>query len=442
MSVLDRRPSVLALTLFTLVSLLATACGGVASSGGIAAPPRCGLGTGQKATGPAIKLGAIVTKMPGVDFTPITGIARSYFDCVNDNGGINGHPIQYVVETEQTDVPIPFGSRLSQVQDEAAKLINDDKVLAIVGSTSLIDCSFNHRLYEQTGYNVIVAGVPFECFGTPNISAVNMGPTYSSVGAGQYLVRQHVKTLVVAAPTDPGEKDIVAPVGQMAAAAGIPYRGTFLVDVPISDPGAFVTKVVNAAGDGGGVVLNFRSTDGLKVLEAAQELGLAGKVSWSWSTPGNDASVAQSLDASWNGKVGVNAELNLIDSRGPDNMLYQQITKFYAPSIPLGSFGQMGFVAAAIITKTMLGLPPDQLTVAGVNAAIRKIKNFKTDILCRPWYFGDLQYHVPNNYDRTVVPQNHVFVQKEDCFQIAALPGNNLESIRAAETSQGLNNGG
>ena len=95
--------------------------------------------------------------------------------------------------------------------------------------------------------------------------------------------------------------------------------------------------------------------------------------------------------------------------------------------------------ALPVITNTLLQLPPDQLTQQGVNAAIRKIKNFKTDILCTPWYFGDLPYHVPNNVDRTVVPQNRVMVQKEDCFPIAAFDSNNLVAIRAAEVAQSLN---
>ena len=161
---------------------------------------------------------------------------------------------------------------------------------------------------------------------------------------------------------------------------------------------------------------------------------------WAWSTPGNDVSVAQALGPAWNGRVGVNAELNLVDSTGPDNLLLQQVTKQYAPSIPLGSFSQMGFVAADIITQTLLQLPPDQLTQAGVNGAIRRINGFKTDILCGPWYFGDLPFHVPNNVDRTVVPQNSVMTEQESCFQIAALPGNNLDQIRQIEQAQGLTN--
>ncbi len=48
------------------------------------------------------------------------------------------------------------------------------------------------------------------------------------------------------------------------------------------------------------------------------------------------------------------------------------------------------------------------------------VKNFKTDILCKPWYFGNLPYHIPNNTDITVTPKNGKMVVKEGCFKISA----------------------
>ena len=132
----------LALAAAACLSLAAAACGGGGtpggegpSTGGVAAS-RCGLGTGQKATGPTIKLGAIVTKQPGTDFSQITGLSQAFFNCVNDNGGINGRQIQYIVDQEQTDP--------QQVAADAVDLIQNQKVLALVGSTSLIDCAVNH----------------------------------------------------------------------------------------------------------------------------------------------------------------------------------------------------------------------------------------------------------------------------------------------------------
>src|SRR3712207_8781563 len=62
--------------------------GGAPSAGESAQTPtetKCGAGTGQKATGQPIKVGAIVTKVPGIDFTDITDATKAFFDCVNDN---------------------------------------------------------------------------------------------------------------------------------------------------------------------------------------------------------------------------------------------------------------------------------------------------------------------------------------------------------------------
>jgi branched-chain amino acid transport system substrate-binding protein len=415
-----------------------TACGldtgpGFAAGGAGSTGVRCGLGTGQKATGSPLTLGGVFTQQPGIDFTGIANMVRAYFNCVNDNGGINGRPVRYIVETEQ--------SNPQQVAALATKLVQDDKVLAIVGTTSLIDCSVNHQFYEQHGLNVIEAGVSFDCFSTPNIAAVNMGPYYSDLGAAQYLVRQGVRSLVIAGSNVPGGDHDISSAEVFARQSGVAAKGAFLEDVPIMDANSVALKLVQAAGDGGGVVINFTPPEGLKILQAAEQQGLIDRVRWAWDTPGNDTSVVQSLGPAWDGKLGINAELNRVDSTGPDNTLYQRVTKQYAPMVPLGSFGQMGFLAAEIITRTLLGLSSDQLTQAGVNAAIRRIRDFKTDILCKPWYFGDLPYHVPNNADRTVVPNNHVFVQKEGCFDIAALSGNPLDRIRQAERQQSLTGG-
>jgi hypothetical protein len=46
---------------------------------------------------------------------------------------------------------------------------------------------------------------------------------------------------------------------------------------------------------------------------------------------------------------------------------------------------------------------------------------------------------VPVNVDWTVVPESHVFVQREGCFNIAAMPIDPLAQIRLAERRQGLN---
>jgi len=66
-------------------------------------PGTCGLDNGEEATGDPIKLGALATNNPAADFTWIPKMAAIYFDCVNKNGGIYGHPIDYSFDEEDAD---------------------------------------------------------------------------------------------------------------------------------------------------------------------------------------------------------------------------------------------------------------------------------------------------------------------------------------------------
>jgi branched-chain amino acid transport system substrate-binding protein len=370
---------------------------------------KCGAGTGQKATGQPIKLGAIARKQPGTDFTDIPNMAKAVFDCVNDNGGINGRPIQYIIETEQTDP--------AQVASLAKKLVETENVLGIVGNTSIIECAINHRYYEQKGFYVINSGIAPECYSTPNSAAVNMGPRYSVDGATQYLIRQGVKKLVLDQSNVPGTGYIEGGFLLIAQAAGIPTE-SLNENVPIQDANSIALKLVQAAGRDGGVILNFTPPEALKILQAAQQQGLQDRVKWACSTPCNTDFLAQALGPQWNGKLGVNAELNLTSAAGPDSELYRAVQKKYAPNIPLGSFSQMGFVEASIAVKALMSVTGD-FTAASVNQAFKNVKNFQTDILCKPWYYGDAPLHIPNNTDRTVVPQDGKMVEKEGCFPIS-----------------------
>jgi branched-chain amino acid transport system substrate-binding protein len=419
-----RSASVIAVAAVAVAFLIA-ACGGsdsgskssTSSSGSASTPSsqpaaaasKCGLGNGQKASGTPIKLGAIATKQPGTDFTDIPNTAKAYFDCVNDNGGINGRPIDYSIETEQTDP--------GQVASLARKLVQSEKVLGIVGNTSIIECAVNHKYYEQQGYFIIGSGIAPECYSTPNSAAVNMGPRYSVDGATQYLIRQKVKKLVLDQSNVPGTGYIAGGFLLIAKDAGIPTE-TLKDNVPIQDANSIALKLVQAAGSGGGVVLNFTPPEALKILQAAQRLGLQDRVKWACSTPCNTDFLADALGSQWDGKLGVNAELNLTTANGPDSQLYRDVLKKYAPKVPLGSFSQMGFLEARIATDALLKVKGDY-TPKSVNAAFKAVKDFKTDILCKPWYYGDASLHIPNNTDRTTTPQGGKMVEKEGCFPIS-----------------------
>ena len=116
----------------------------------------------------------------------------------------------------------------------------------------------------------------------------------------------------------------------------MPDHASLKDNVPIQDANSVALKVVQAAGDGGGVVLNFTPPEALKILQAAQQQGLQDRVKWACSTPCNTDFLADALGTQWDGKLGVNAELNLTDSTRRTRASTARCSKKYAPDIRAG----------------------------------------------------------------------------------------------------------
>jgi branched-chain amino acid transport system substrate-binding protein len=137
----------------------------------------CGPKPGVAATGSPINIGTIDTKQPGTDFSDGPNMIIAYYNCVNANGGVNGHPVKLFVIYDQTQP--------AQVAAAAKQLIQQDHVVGIVGVFDLLECTIDQSYWKQLGIYEMGAGIAPECWSTPNSAAVNMGPRYSSDGAVQ-----------------------------------------------------------------------------------------------------------------------------------------------------------------------------------------------------------------------------------------------------------------
>jgi branched-chain amino acid transport system substrate-binding protein len=375
---------------------------------------QCGTKPGVKATGTPIPLGAIATNQPGTSFTDIPNMAAAYFACVNANGGINGHPIKLYIETEQTNP--------AQIAADAKQLVQTDHVVGIVGNTSILECTINHSYWEKLGYFVVDSGIAPECYSTSNSAAVNMGPRYSSDGAVQYALSQHVSKVVFDQSNVPGTGYIAAGPAALAAAAHTPIV-QLTENVPISDANSVAIKEVNDAGPNGAVILNFTPPEALVILQAAQKLGLEDHVKlWGCSTPCNTDFLAKALGPKWDHKLFVNAELTPPDATNTPKMaLYKAILAQYGKSVSggVGSFSQMGFAEAEIMVHALESVT-GAYTVASVNAAIKNVSNFDTGMLCQGWTYGNFPMHIPNNVDYTTTPSNGQMVTAQGCTPISS----------------------
>jgi branched-chain amino acid transport system substrate-binding protein len=413
--------------LATAASSSSTAKVGSAAAG--ATVSKCGAGTGKKATGAPIKLGGIAMVIPGVDFSTIGKVAKAYFDCVNDNGGIKGRPISYTLYNEQLNP--------AQEAALARKLVESDKVVGIVGNTSFAECGVNWKYYKSKGYLVIGAGVQAECFGTPTFAESNMGPRYSDIGAAQALIRAGVKKIAIASPesisayADGG-------VVKLGAAKNVDVK-VFPTHLPVTDAKSQLLQMYQYAGDNNGIIIDFTPDTAPAFMNAAIGLGIVNKIKWGSSTPIANTFMSGQFSPAFDGHLWINSEFGLLDaSQGPDTRLMLAMQKKYAPSIAPQAFGQMGFMDAKFATTALLNVK-GPVTAKSYNLAARNLKNVHTDILCKPWYVGNaLPYHIPNNTDITVDYGNGKVVLKEKCFDIAPVD-HELAQTRIWEKKFNLN---
>jgi branched-chain amino acid transport system substrate-binding protein len=147
------------MSLLAAITLVLTSWAATAS-----AKPRCGLNNGKPATGEPIPVGSINGVTGPDDFSASAKAADAYFKCVNANGGINGRPVKYITADDQW--------RPDVATQVATKLVKDDKVVAMIGSNSIVECSVNAPLYERENVMVIGIGVAHECFLSKNIAPI------------------------------------------------------------------------------------------------------------------------------------------------------------------------------------------------------------------------------------------------------------------------------
>jgi branched-chain amino acid transport system substrate-binding protein len=358
---------------------------------------------------------------------------NAYFTCVNANGGVNGHPVKLFVEYDQTNP--------AQVAAAAKQLIQTDHVIGIVGVFDLLECTIDESYWKSLGIYEMGAGIAPECWSTPNSAAVNMGPRYSSDGAVQYALEQHVGKLVFAQSNVPGTGYIAAGPAALAKASNVPIT-ELTENVPINDPNSVALNLVDDAGSNGWVVLNFTPPEALPILEAAQKLGIVDRVKgWGCSTPCNTDFVAKSLGAAWNHKLFVNAELtDPDDHNGPEMQLYKAILAKYGSAVAggIGSFSQMGFLLGKFSVGA-LDTITGPYTMKSVNAAFKAIKDQKTEMLCQPWVYGNYPLHIPNNADFTTTPDNGKMITAQGCTDISSADPQIAAYRKAAGTAPSTN---
>ncbi len=391
--------------------------------------PACGLNNGKAASGEPIALGAVVGKTGPDDFSASALAAQAYFKCVNANGGINGRPIEFTIADDQWNPEV--------AAQAAAKLVKDRKVLAMVGSSSFVECGVNGKMYAQEDVMVIAGvGVPRECFFAKNYVPVNAGPRVSATVVAMHAA-QHYKSkkMVCVIPNIPS-------LGNWACDGAKDWGKANGVDVEVIaiDPGspdATSTMLQAASKKPDTIILNLPKGIMVPMLAAAEQQGLAKKIHFVTTTPGYNFDVPKAIGPAWNNNFDIHLEFMPVESAGADNLNWKAVMEaFGSKSDPRDSFAQGGYLAARIATEALLKMDPKKIDRAGVSAALRNVKGFKSDILCRPFYVGDGARHNANSSGPIAQVSGSGFKQVGQGCLMAADP--ELADLREQEKKLGL----
>ena len=355
------------------------------------------------APGEPIRVGNVSSLTGGALFPEASAAAVAVFERVNANGGIGGRPLELTIED---DGGTPEGAAIA-----ARKLVEQDDVVAMVGSASTLECVVNTGLYVEAGvYSIQGTGVDPLCFLSPNISPVNTGPyagiTVSLYYASETLGFENVCNLNLFVVPD------LAPAFDAAVTRWEALTGKSLTfRTAAATLGDDPTPLMLQARDAGceAVVIDGVEPHALAVGRAIEAQGL-GDITWIGLTSYYTDAIAEQLGSAGNG-LQANSEF---EPYGSDAAVLDDWRQLMVDSgVALTSFAQGGYLAATIFVETLAGID-GEITRDSVAAALRALDRYDTELLGTPYSFGDGAMHASNQASKFVVLQDGAWVTALD----------------------------
>ena len=364
----------------------------------------------MEATGEPIKVGNVSSLTGGALFPEASAAAKAVFDRVNANGGIGGRPIELIVED---DAGIPEGAATA-----GRKLVEQDNVVAMVGSASTLECAVNSAFYADAGvYSIQGTGVDPLCFLSSNISPVNTGPyagiTVSLYYASETLGLDNVCNVNLFVVPD------LAPAFDAAVQRWEQITGkTLTLRVGAATLEDDPTPLMLQARDAGceAVVVDGVEPHALAVGRAIESQGLS-DIIWIGLTSYYTDTVAAALGSAGDG-LRANSEFEPYGSDSP--ALDDWRSLMVDAGVPLTSFAQGGYIAATIFVEALRGIE-GEVTRESVAEAMRTLEPYETPLLGTPYTFGPGDAHAPNQASKFVELRGGEWVTVKDDWVV--LPG-------------------
>lgn len=366
-----------------LVSL--TAVAGLLLAGCAAASDGSAAG-GDAANAEPIRVGAVSSLTGPAPFPEVPGAAQAVFDRVNAEGGINGRMIEYLSEDDGADP--------AQAAQAGRRLVDENEVVALAGSASLVECSANAAFYAQREVvSIMGTGVEPSCFEAANIAPVNNGTIqgYASLlyFASEELGRERVCPVIMnsAGLTDPYLELIASWEKDTGSTAAHIDTSVVLGD----DPTPAILAVRDAGCDA--VIFNAHEAAAVAFMNAVKQQGLLDMADWLTLASAYTETALEALMQQGTPGLYVNSEF--IPFSGDDPALDDLRATLTAADVPLTSLSIGGVVSAEILVDVLRGID-GEITRESVTAAFRALDEISHPLLGMPFTFGEATAHQPN----------------------------------------------
>ncbi len=357
----------------------------------------CSAG-GSGAAGP-ITLGSVNTLSGPITFPEASRAAQAVFDDVNAAGGVHGRKIRYVPEDDKGDP--------TTAAQAARDLIDNDGVVALVGSASLVQCEVNAAFYQQQNIvDITGTGVDPKCFDSANIAPVNAGPFVSTTVVLDYAYTRLRRTrlcafFTIVAGTGAGYRQAVAEFERLTG-------GTLLIeDLSLSEQTTDYTPYVLRAKQAGCQVVLINGSEPIVVswIKQAQAQMVTG-VTWAFLASAYTVQVGRALGPAGDGVI-ANSEFEPYTEAGsPATAEWRAVMDKH--NVPLTSFAQGGYLAARHIVQVLEGVK-GPITRQAVTKALRTMAPIPSPMTGTPFVVGPGARHNPNRASKMVTLRGGVW---------------------------------
>lgn len=308
---------------------------------------------------------------------------RAYIDSINKTGGIQGRKVSIVSYNDEGD-PI-------RARELAHKLVESDKVVALVGGASVVDCATNGAYYREKGIVSLPAtGVEDACFSSPAIAPVNAGPYASLTTALRFAhkIKSHRKSCVALLGIPGMERGFRQELDKWTAAVGKQTLAKIVFFSPADSPEKLLREFESVGCDA--FIHSGIEKSALDILN----LGPAWlkKIDVIFMTPAYTATVAKFDTGDWKG---IYAMSEFMPWTSADRPVREWKDLLGQKKVPLSSLSQGGYIAARIFHETASQIKGD-ITRESITAKLHEGLPIENSMLGSPFYFGRASSHNPN----------------------------------------------